>query len=139
MIDLIPNPNQGPRNGVVLRVALGNTVKQDDGRTKICGAKTSDISTYAAVFNPTRPELPTDLQKKYQLADAIIFFCDAFFTELEDDSTLLSQSPMLDRLRARGTQHILFSRLNQSRLINWHRPNRPSRMDTFRVDRRYKQ
>lgn len=117
MLDVIPNSNQGSRNGAVLRLGLGDNVKAFDGKTKICGAKNSAFESYAFTYNPTEPNDPTDLQKRYQLADAIIFFCPDFFSGLADDSAVKSQSPMLDQLRTRGTQHNSFSRLDQSRLI----------------------
>ena len=113
MVNAIPDPNHAARGGAVLRLAMGDNIKMDDGRTKLCGAKTSPFAVYAVTYNPTPPE--TDLQKKYQrLADAIIIFYPTFFSDLEDDSTLLAESPMLDRLRTRGTQHIAFGRLDHT-------------------------
>lgn len=134
MVDAIPNINHGARNGVVVRLALADNVRivagqkkagqKKAGLKKLCSTTRRPVPVYAATYNPTQPGSFTDLQKKYQIADAIIFFCPEFFSLLEDDSTLISQSPMLDRLRTRGTWHISFSRLNQSILIIFHRPNR---------------
>ena len=134
MVDAIPNINHGARNGVVVRLALADNVRtvvgqkkggqKRVGQKKLCSTIKRPVPVYAATYNPAQPGFPTDLQKKYRFADAIIFFCPEFFSLLEDDSTLISQSPMLDRLRTRGTRHISFSRLNQSILIIFHRPNR---------------
>ncbi len=109
MVNVIPNPNSGTRNGNVLRLAMGANIKKKNGGTKICGNQNANTIIYATTYLPDMTGgFPSDLQAKYRMADSIIVFCPAFFLPASDPNALpsdqlaLSSQYMLDKLRTPG-------------------------------------
>ena len=112
MVNVVPNANSGNRNGNVLRLAYGDNMKKADGRTKVCGAVTSDSNEFYAFTFPNQPAgaAPNDLQKKYILDDSMIVFCPIYFginlpsgvTAPPDDAAALAGHSLLDGLRTKG-------------------------------------
>ena len=107
------------RGGNVLRLAYGDNIRKDDGRTKVCGAVSSNTNdAYAYTYPPDQTGgLPNGLQTKYRFAGSMIVFCPVFFDiglkglpALLSDSTAMSIHNLLDGLRTKGISDPTLSR-----------------------------
>ena len=125
MLNSIPNLQAPDRNGNVLRLALGSSIKKKNGKTPVCGTK-ADIEDEGLIYAFTNlpdmtDEIPNDLQLRYRFADSMIVFCPAFFQEsadaMETDADALNNQRMLDGLRTPGKRDKVIA--SPRELIKW--------------------